>query len=142
MTMNINPTIKADTFTVCCTDHSHIRLMNDSRWPWLIALPKNSASTELHQLDDVQREGYLNDINRLSQLMQHHTQCQSVNIAMLGNVVSALHCHVVARNPGDANWPKPIWGYETAVAYIDNLPGSLIDVICKNFTARDSSQSD
>lgn len=131
--MNINPRIEADTLSVCSTEHSHIRLMNDSRWPWIIVLPKNSASTELHQLDDNQRRGYLEDINILSELMQRHTQCQSINIAMLGNVVSALHCHVVARNQDDPNWPKPIWGFETTVAYTSNLPSELIKTIQQKF---------
>ena len=91
-----------------------------------MALPLNSDATELHQLSDVQRIGFLNDINTLSNLLQSFTHCKSVNIAMLGNVVSALHCHVVARDPADPNWPAPIWGFEKAIAYADTLPSELI----------------
>ena len=33
------------------------------------------------------------------------------NVATLGNVVEQFHLHVVARHPGDPNWPGPIWGF-------------------------------
>ena len=127
--MPINTAIEADTLAICDTPYSHVRLMNDSRWPWLIVLPINSSATELHHLDDNQRAGFLRDVTALSQVLQEHTGCQSVNIAMLGNVVDALHCHVVSRNAGDTNWPKPVWGFEHAVPYKDDLPASLLDAI-------------
>ena len=128
--MPINSTIEADTLAICNTKTSHVRLMNDSRWAWLMVLPINSSATELHHLEDHQRAGFLHDVTTLSQVLQEHTSCQSVNIAMLGNVVDALHCHVVARNTGDPNWPKPVWGFEQAVPYNDNLPATLLDAVC------------
>lgn len=131
--MNIDARIKADTLAVCVTPYSHIRLMNDSRWPWLILLPADSTSRELHQLSDAQRTGFLNDVTRCSELMQEHTQCQSVNVAMLGNVVSALHCHVVARDEGDPNWPKPVWGFEERVMYGEKTPDQLIKLVQQTF---------
>ena len=33
-----------------------------------------------------------------------------VNIAMLGNVVSQLHLHLVLRSKVDPAWPDPVWG--------------------------------
>ena len=33
-----------------------------------------------------------------------------LNVAALGNVVSQLHVHVVARFKADAAWPAPVWG--------------------------------
>ncbi len=35
-----------------------------------------------------------------------------MNVAALGNVVPQLHVHVIAREPGDAAWPGPVWGLE------------------------------
>jgi len=41
-----------------------------------------------------------------------------------------LHCHVVARDSGDPNWPGPIWSFETAIPYAENaLPMALITTI-------------
>jgi len=130
----IDPTIEADTYPVHKTAYSHIRLMNDCRWPWLIVLPRDTEAKELHHLDKIQRSAYLHDINQLSEIIQQYTACSSVNIAMLGNVVSALHCHLVARHASDLNWPKPIWGFEKAVAYNNNLPDGLIRKIQDQLT--------
>lgn len=131
--MNIDARIKADTLPICSTEHSYIRVMNDSRWPWLILLPIDSDSTELHQLNVTQRAGFLDDVSRCSEVLQQHTRCKSVNVAMLGNVVSALHCHVVARQTDDLNWPKPVWGFETSVGYGENTPEALIRVVQEAF---------
>lgn len=131
--MTIDSTIEADTLSVCSTPHNVIRLMNDSRWPWLIVLPQNSDATELHHLNESRKTAFLHDISTLSQLVQAHTRCTSVNIAMLGNVVSALHCHIVARHSDDPNWPKPVWGFGESVKYSEDKPSTLIDAIRTKF---------
>jgi diadenosine tetraphosphate (Ap4A) HIT family hydrolase len=33
-----------------------------------------------------------------------------VNFAGLGNVVPAMHLHIIGRHPQDACWPQPVWG--------------------------------
>ena len=35
---------------------------------------------------------------------------EKVNFAGLGNVVPAMHLHVIGRRVGDACWPRPVWG--------------------------------
>lgn len=109
--------------------------MNDSRWPWIILVPVQSDIEELHDLTHSQRERFMADVNQVSRVLQISTNCQSVNIAMLGNVVPQLHCHVVARNPTDPNWPNPIWGYETATPYLEaeNEAHTLVKAIQKSF---------
>ena len=134
--MKINPILEADSLFVCDTDHSHLRLINDSRWPWFIVLPRNSDATELHHLDQVQRNAFLEDINQLSDCLQQYTGCRSINIGMLGNVVSALHCHVVARDEGDPNWPKPIWGFGSPVTYGNEGARQMVDVMTQQFADR------
>lgn len=131
--MNVHPTLRADTLSICETPATHILLMNDKRWPWFILVPREIAIQELHDLTHEQRNNFMADVNQLSRVIQLITRCQSVNIAMLGNVVSQLHCHVVARDPGDPNWPKPIWGYEAAVPYENDHPAKLIDAVKKSF---------
>ncbi len=122
--MSLHPKIEADTFPVCNTEFSYVRLMNDSRWPWFILVPKQVDVEELHDLTHTQRSGFMADVNQVSRVVHVTTHCQSVNVAMLGNVVPQLHCHVVARDPGDANWPAPIWGFETVLRY-DEMPDSV-----------------
>ena len=33
-----------------------------------------------------------------------------VNFAALGNVVAAMHLHIIGRYIGDPCWPQPVWG--------------------------------
>ncbi len=40
-------------------------------------------------------------------------------MAAIGNMVSQLHVHVVARFRNDVAWPKPVWGAVPARAYDD-----------------------
>ena len=85
--------------------------MDDARWFWAIIVPNHEGATELHDLTAAERNGLMADAAQLSKAIAAITQCRSVNIAMLGNVVRQLHCHVVARNETDPAWPGPVWGH-------------------------------
>lgn len=110
--------------------------MNDSRWPWIILVPIQTGIEELHDLTHSQREDFISDVNQVSRVMQITTECQSVNIAMLGNVVAQLHCHVIARNTGDPNWPNPVWGFDSALPYDgdEHKVEKLVKAISKSFS--------
>jgi len=109
--------------------------MNDSRWPWILLVPVQADIEELHDLTHSQRERFISDVNQVSRVVQSTTHCQSVNVAMLGNIVTQLHCHVIARNPEDPNWPNPVWGFNSAIPYEkgENEVQNLIDAIKKSF---------
>lgn len=133
--MSIDPQIAKDTLPVCRSQAAEILLMNDRRWPWLILIPHQTDAAELHDLTHTQRDAFLADVNQVSRVIQLETHCQSVNIAMLGNVVSQLHCHVVARSNGDPNWPRPVWGFQQAIPYSDDKPEpeNLLAALRKSF---------
>ena len=115
--MNLDPRLARDTRPLLETEHAVVLLMNDSRWPWLILVPPDARVTELHHLEHAVRDGFMHGVAIASAALQAATGCTSTNVAMLGNIVAQLHCHVVARSPGDPNWPSPVWGYETAEPY-------------------------
>ena len=131
--MSLHERLRTDTLAVCESSSAHIRLMNDRRWPWLILVPIQPSLEELHDLTHSQRDAFIADVNQVSRVVQTCTQCVSVNIAMIGNVVTQLHCHVVARQPGDPNWPNPVWGFEHAEPYANDLPDTLLNAIKKSF---------
>ena len=45
------------------------------------------------------------------------TKSDKLNVAALGNVVSQLHLHHVARRAGDPAWPGPVWGHSPREPY-------------------------
>jgi len=75
-----------------------IRLANDSRFPWVILIPKVESVTELYQLTlDYQQRLALDSSNLGSELMTIF-KGDSFNTGALGNVVRQLHiltcaCH-------------------------------------------------
>ena len=102
-----------------------LRLVDDSRWPWLLLLPMQAGAVEL---DDLGPEGAALVMQRAAQIaraLRAATGCTKTNIATIGNVVPQLHIHVVARRQGDPNWPAPIWGHGEAVPYTPDEAADL-----------------
>ncbi len=52
------------------------------------------------------------EVVRAAVALERATGAHKMNVAALGNVVPQLHVHVIAREPGDAAWPGPVWGLE------------------------------
>jgi diadenosine tetraphosphate (Ap4A) HIT family hydrolase len=85
-------------------------MMNDARYPWLMLVPRRPNLTELFELAVTERAILMEEIATVSIALKELTQCRKLNIATLGNVVSQLHVHVVARFEDDGAWPDPVWG--------------------------------
>ena len=109
--------LAADSVPVLALELSELRLMDDSRWPWLLLVPRVAAARELLDLERAQRLQLLDEIERCSRaLLQLHAP-DKLNVAALGNVVEQLHVHVIARYRDDAAWPRPVWGVGERVAH-------------------------
>ncbi|MBP2548477.1 diadenosine tetraphosphate (Ap4A) HIT family hydrolase [Neorhizobium galegae] len=94
-----------------------LRILNDSRWPWLMLVPQRPEMTEIFELTPLDQAMLTFETNLVAQALKRVTGAKKINVGALGNIVSQLHVHVVARNEGDPNWPGPIWGHGSAVAY-------------------------
>ena len=116
----LNERLDNDTIEICDLSLCKVLMMNDSNYPWLILVPKIEGMTELHQIPANRQSDLWIEINTASAVMEKLFDPKSLNIAALGNVVSQLHIHVVARFENDPTWPGPIWGQAPAVPYQDN----------------------
>ena len=96
---------------------SQLRLMDDSRFTWLLLVPRKADAVEWTDLDGSDQRLLLAEINQTSALLQSLAAHDKINIAALGNIVRQFHVHVVARHAGDAAWPGPVWGSGPAQAY-------------------------
>ena len=96
---------------------SRVLVTDDARYPWLVLVPRRAGLTELFDLDPADRMMLTEELAMAGSQLKALTKCAKVNIANLGNVVPQLHIHVIARNPGDAAWPGPVWGKGEAVPY-------------------------
>ncbi len=107
-----------DTLFILDGPLSHIGLMNDARFPWLIVVPRKANAREWLDLDRAEQTQLQAEINACAKALQKEfPDGEKLNIAALGNVVSQLHVHVILRNQHDAAWPNPVWGFGQRTHY-------------------------
>jgi len=113
----LDPRLEQDTILLGEFVLSKVLLMNDARYPWVILVPKITGLTETFQLNNEQQHQLMRESNFLAQALNDLVQADKMNVAALGNVVSQLHIHHVARYQGDETWPAPVWGKGQAIPY-------------------------
>lgn len=96
---------------------SRVLVMDDSRYPWLVLVPRRPHLTEMFELDPSDRVILTEELTVAASQLKILTGCHKINVANLGNNVPQLHIHVIARNPGDVAWPGPVWGQGDAIPY-------------------------
>jgi diadenosine tetraphosphate (Ap4A) HIT family hydrolase len=94
--------------------------MNDARYPWVILVPKIIGLTEIFNLNDDEQYQLMVESNFVASKLHDLVQADKMNVAALGNVVSQLHIHHVARFIEDETWPAPVWGKGQAMRYDEN----------------------
>jgi diadenosine tetraphosphate (Ap4A) HIT family hydrolase len=107
---SLDPQLARDTVAVGDLPHARVLLVNDANFPWLIVVPLRPGAVELFDLDDGERAQLMGTLSHLARLLKELTGCDKINIAAIGNVVSQLHVHIIARRRDDAAWPRPVWG--------------------------------
>jgi diadenosine tetraphosphate (Ap4A) HIT family hydrolase len=122
----LHPQILKDTIAIGDLPLSHVRLMNDTTYPWLLLMPRRADASELIDLDEADRIQLMVEIAQVSEVLKRHTGCDKLNVASLGNAVPQLHVHIIARFRNDAAWPKPVWGQVPAVAYLESAASDFV----------------
>jgi diadenosine tetraphosphate (Ap4A) HIT family hydrolase len=109
--------LEKDSLEIGTFDLCQLRLMNDSRWPWLLLVPMRAGAIEVHDLSEQDQMLLVRETALTANLLKSLTNCEKINSAALGNIVRQLHVHVVARSGNDPNWPKPVWGFGERAPY-------------------------
>lgn len=113
--------LDAETLEVGGLELCRVRLMNDARFPWVIAVPERAGLREFLQLDLDDCAQLTRELRRIGLGMLELFRPDKLNVAALGNVVPQFHVHVVARFRDDPAWPRPVWGSGTAPPYPPDL---------------------
>lgn len=111
--------LAGDCFVVTELELCRVLLMNDARYPWLVLVPRTNGLVELADLDCAGQHQLLDEIHRADTALRQLGPFDKLNVAALGNVVSQLHVHVIARRQTDFAWPAPVWGRGDAEPYRD-----------------------
>src|SRR5262245_39941650 len=125
----LHPQLASDTVAIGDLSLSRVLLHRDANYPWLVLVPRRPGVVEIIDLDEADRTELLGEVTTLARAPKSVTRCDKLNIAVIGNVVSQLHVHIVARRRTDVAWPKPVWGTAPPRAYappeVDRLVAAL-----------------
>ncbi len=91
-----------------------------SEIPWLKIFPIKRYK-ELSDCDTQTRVALLDVMLLIETQMIKYYKPKKINIAMFGNYLPHLHCHVMARFEDDSYFPEPMWGKKQREANL-NLP--------------------
>jgi diadenosine tetraphosphate (Ap4A) HIT family hydrolase len=132
---DLNPRLDGDSLPVLDLPLSTVRLMKDANYPWLLLVPRKPDLVEIIDLEEDDQLQLMREIALASRVLRSATECEKLNVGALGNQVSQLHVHVIARFRDDAAWPGPIWGVVSPKPYEDAADEHLINRLRDSFAA-------
>ena len=87
-----------------------IRLNDNSKFPWLILIPKRNKITDMSDLKSKDQILLMKEIVYVSKIMKKSFKTKKLNVEKIGNIVPQLHIHIIARSKKDSSWPLSVWG--------------------------------
>ena len=113
----LHPRLESDCIALGDFPLSRLLLMNDSRYPWFILVPRRVDISEIYQLAEKEQHQLQRESVALGQGIMEAFGGDKLNVAALGNLVPQLHIHHIVRYRDDATWPGPVWGVGISVPY-------------------------
>jgi diadenosine tetraphosphate (Ap4A) HIT family hydrolase len=116
---------------------SEAYVQTDSRWPWIVLVPRASGAKEIDHLPAKDRAQLMDEIVAAGAAVRAMGAAlgrpvEKLNVGALGNIVPQLHIHVIGRRSDDATWPQPAWGVKGGETY---APDALEQVRTAALTA-------
>jgi diadenosine tetraphosphate (Ap4A) HIT family hydrolase len=86
-----------------------IRLHDNSKFPWIILIPKRNKITDMSDLNSKDQILLIKEIVYVSKIMRKLFKTPKLNVEKVGNIVPQLHIHIIARYKKDSSWPLSVW---------------------------------
>ena len=86
-----------------------IRLHDNSKFPWLILIPKRIKIIDITELNSKDQILLMKEIIFVSKIMKKLFKTSKLNVEKIGNMVPQLHIHIIARTKKDSSWPLSVW---------------------------------
>ena len=86
-----------------------VRLNDNSKFPWIILIPKRKNITDMSNLNFKDQILLMKEIVYVSKIMKKLFKTSKLNVEKIGNIVSQLHIHIIARSKKDSSWPLSVW---------------------------------
>ena len=105
----INKNFLKDSHLITELKLCNVRLIDNSKFPWIILIPKRKNITDIFQLKKKDQNLLIQEIVYASKLMKKVFKAFNLNVEKIGNIVYQLHIHVIARSKKDSSWPLSVW---------------------------------
>ena len=109
MTFRINRKFLKSSHHITDLKLCSIRLHNNSKFPWVILIPKRNKITDISDLNPKDQILLMKEIVYVSKIMKKIFKTSKLNVEKIGNIVSQLHIHIIARSKNDSSWPLSVW---------------------------------
>ena len=109
MTFKINRKFLKSSHHISDLKLCSIRLHDNSKFPWLILIPKRNKITDISDLNSKDQILLMKEIVYVSKIMKKIFKTSKLNVEKIGNIVSQLHIHIIARSKKDSSWPLSVW---------------------------------
>jgi diadenosine tetraphosphate (Ap4A) HIT family hydrolase len=126
---SLHPQLARESVVVGDLLLSRVLLMNNSRFPWLLLVPRRPGLRETIDLPEHEQPVLWREISAVQRLMRELFSPDKLNVAAIGNLVPQLHVHVIARFEKDEAWPKPVFGFAPPIPYAPAELDALISRI-------------
>ena len=109
MENKINKLFLKESYLITELKLCSVRLINNSKFPWIILIPKRKKITDITELKTKDQILLMKEIVYCSKIMKKTFKTKKLNVEKIGNIVSQLHIHIIARFKNDSSWPLSVW---------------------------------
>tara|TARA_B100000787_G_scaffold94800_1_gene70018 strand:- start:538 stop:936 length:399 start_codon:yes stop_codon:yes gene_type:complete len=132
MSNKINKNFLKDSFFIKDLNLCSVRLINNSKFPWIILIPNRKNITDITELNLKDQNLLMKEIVHCSKLMKKIFRTKKLNVEKIGNIVPQLHIHIIARFKKDITWPFSVW-VTKGKPYLKDSLIEVINKLKKNF---------
>ena len=109
MSNTVNKNFLKDSYFIKDLNLCSVRLINNSKFPWIILIPIRKNITDITDLSSKDQILLMKEIVHCSKLMKKIFKTKKLNIEKIGNIIPQLHIHIIARSTMDSSWPLSVW---------------------------------
>ena len=106
---NINKNFLKNSHHINKLNLCNVRLIDNYKFPWIILIPNRKNISDITELNSKDQTLLMKEIVYCSKLMKKIFRTKKLNIEKIGNIVSQLHIHIIARSVKDSSWPLSVW---------------------------------
>lgn len=90
-------------------------LLEDKKLPWVLLVPRRENVEQVNHLKRTDQLLLLDEIDKISNVMEKLFPCDRLNVAAIGNKTPQLHVHIICRTKDDECWPDTVWGRDLEI---------------------------